>query len=239
MTEALTRAGGDPSGLYLDREVAHLIGIKATILSCNQYGAAIRDNNKSRYRFFASVPSLLDTKLALDENSYAFDVLQADGVTLFTRYGASHHYLGHASFRSVWAELNERQAVVFVHPAHPPMYDYPQETGRAAMDLITQGILRDFQQCKIILSHAGGSLPCPIYRTASMLPLMPRSLSLSRDEIPGHVLFGTDFPNAPTEAIKYFSTSLEAYPLSDKVRKEMEFEAALGLFPRPKDNYSS
>lgn len=240
--------------------------------ACNEYSAALCDQDPTTYGFFASVPSLLDTEAALMELAYALDVLGADGVTLFTRYGSDNHYLGHADFAPVWAELNRRKAVVFIHPTHPvdtalvnpslpqPMFDYPHETGRTAMDLIIGGTLRSSPQCKIILSHAGGTLPYLIDRVAGMLPHTPMTIGKTTEEIldearefyfdtaissgpvtlsalfmfakPGHVLFGTDFPNAPIKGIEYCTSQLESFEMDSQRREDVYSEAALELFPR-------
>ncbi|KAJ9616545.1 hypothetical protein H2200_000264 [Cladophialophora chaetospira] len=300
-TQALSRAGGDPSGwtvpkwtLEADREINKALGTKKTILSvtapgpcietdpakcaqlareCNEAGAAIRDSSSEEYGFFASLPSLLDTKSTLEEIKFALDELNADGVTLFTRYGTDNHYLGHPDFRPIWEELNRRKAVVFVHPTHAvdtnlvndhlpqPMFDYPHETGRTAMDLILSDTLKSVApECKIILSHAGGTLPSLIYRPAGMLPYTPFSVGKSTEQIveeasrfyfdiaissnpltlgllfklakPGHVLFGSDFPNAPAEGIKYFTRNFEEFGLSDERRRDVEYEAMEKLLSR-------
>ncbi|PVH95057.1 amidohydrolase family protein [Periconia macrospinosa] len=278
MREALERAGGDPSGWYipdwtpeLDAEINDELNVRTAILSvtapgpcietdrsraallarqCNEYCASIVRNNPDRYGFFASLPSLLDTNACLEEIGYAIEKLGADGITLFTRYGEGHEYLGAPAFAPIWAELSRRQAVVFVHPTHPvdtalvnpslpqPMFDYPHETGRAAIDLLTSGTLNKFPSCKIILSHAGGTLPYLIHRAAVMLPHTPVSVGMSTDEMiqlarrsfwfdtaisanpvtmkalvefagTGRILFGSDFPNAPREAIRTFTNGFE------------------------------
>ncbi|KAF1353021.1 amidohydrolase family protein [Lizonia empirigonia] len=218
---------------------------------CNEAAAAIRNAHPDRYGFFASVPSLFDTARVFEEIRYALDDLRADGVTLFTRYGQGNNYLGHESFEPVWAELGRRRTVVFVHPTHPqdttlinsllpqPMFDYPHETGRTAMDLITSGRLRQHPGCKVILSHAGGTLPYLIHRAATMFPFMPHGCKRTREEIldeakefyfdtalssggptikalaefakPGHLLFGSDFPNAPEGAILKFTALFDKY----------------------------
>lgn len=240
---------------------------------CNISAAGIRDASPTRYGFFASVPSLFDTELVLEEIRYALDVLQADGVTLFTRYGQGPNYLGHEAFKPIWAELSRRKAVVFVHPTHPqdtalinnslpqPMFDYPHETGRTALDLVTSGRLHENPGCKVILSHAGGTLPYLIHRAATMLPCMPpdRNIGVSREELlhrarefyfdtaisanevtlkalvefaqPGQILFGSDFPNAPKDAIVQFTRFVEN-ELPDGVTVEDLKENALSLFPR-------
>ncbi|KAF2636138.1 amidohydrolase family protein [Massarina eburnea CBS 473.64] len=303
MTEALERAGGDPSGWYvppwtpeLDAEINHELGVRTAILSvtapgpcienessaaaalarkCNDYCASVVRSSPSAYGFFASLPSLWDTKACLTEIAYALDTLQADGITLFTRYGPGHDYLGSPAFEPIWAELSRRKAVVFVHPTHPvdtalvspalpqPMFDYPHETGRAAIDLLTSGTLARHPDCKIILSHAGGTLPYLIYRTAIVLPHTPVAVGVSADELvrlakrqfwfdtaistnpvtikalmefagKGRILFGTDFPNAPREAIRVFTKNFEelGQSLDDETRESMAFKAAGELLPR-------
>lgn len=296
----MERLGGDPSGWTVpkwtiadDQKLNSEIGVGTTILSMtapgaciehdakaaaklarqsNEAAAAIRDSQPHSYGLFASLPSLIDTDLALAELAYALDHLQADGVILFTRYGHDSHYLGHADFAPIWDELNRRQAVVFVHPTHgvdtslvnshlpQPMFDYPHETGRAAIDLITSGRMGKVSGCKIILSHAGGTLPYLIYRVAGMLPHTPFTTGQTTEDIineakkfyfdtalsanpytlplllqlaePGHILFGSDFPNAPTDGIKYYTKFLDSYGLSVKQREKIEKGAALDLFPR-------
>ncbi|KAL9047333.1 MAG: hypothetical protein Q9214_000060 [Letrouitia sp. 1 TL-2023] len=300
MSEALSNAGGDPSGWYVpswseqeDQEFSKAIGSEATIVSvtapgacieadwakasklarqCNDYTAALKKKYPGRYGFFASLPSLFDTQGSLEEIAYAFDRLDADGVTLFTRYGDGNYYLGHDAFQPVWAELNRRKAVVFIHPTHAvdtelvhpllpqPMFDYPHETGRTAISLIVSDTLRRFSDCKVILSHAGGTLPYLIHRTAGLLPVTPMSTGKSTEEIlqeastfyfdtaisanpatlkalyeiakPGHVLFGSDFPNAPTPAIERFTKNLEAFDASPEPLTAIFNESALALFPR-------
>jgi hypothetical protein len=137
--------------------------------SINECAAASRDEDPDIWGFFAAMPCLLDTESALAEIRYALDILKADGVTLFTRYGLGNHYLGYPAFKPIWEELNSRNAVVFVHPTYGsdtpinrvlplPAIDYPHETTRAAIDMITTNTKRTYSSCKVILSHAGGSL---------------------------------------------------------------------------------
>lgn len=84
----------------------------------NEYCAAYCAKNPGARGFLATVPSLEHTELALRELRYALDVLHADGVMLFTSYGARNGYLGHEDYVPVWEELNVRQAVVLVHPCN-------------------------------------------------------------------------------------------------------------------------
>ena len=209
VTIAYKANGGDPSGwtlpdwsISLSESFMKDSSIKTTIFSLtapgttvlhglpaaqlarhvNEYGAAIRDSNPSKFGFFAALPPLCDgIEPVLEEIRYALVNLKADGVTLYTRYGSDNHYLGHSDFRPVWAELNSHQAVVFIHPTHAadtrlvnpslpqPMIDYPHETTRTAVDLIISGVVSEYSACKIILSHAGGTFPYLATRAATML----------------------------------------------------------------------
>lgn len=76
------------------------------------------------------------------------DVLKADGVTVFTRYGDDNHYLGHPDFAEIWKEFDRRGLAVFIHRTHPvdtnplrpglpqSIIEYPFETTKAAVDLL-------------------------------------------------------------------------------------------------------
>lgn len=239
----------------------------------NEFCAKVRDSDPEHYGFFASVPSLTDTAFCLAEIRYALDELKADGIILMTRYGSDNHYLGHADFVPIWQELNARKAVVLVHPTHPvdknlvnkclpqPMMDYPHETARTAMDLILSDTFRSHaRDCRIILSHGGGTLAMVVSRVAGLALLTPfinKSAEQIREEIgwfyydtamcsspeqlaalqviakPDHILFGSDFPNCPPEAIKRFTKQLDVTEvLSSDYRAGIENSSAKALFPR-------
>ncbi|KAF9884821.1 hypothetical protein FE257_001237 [Aspergillus nanangensis] len=204
--KAIEAAGGDPSGWPtpswspnaslqnmqengIQKAILSITAPGATIATdiqsarnlarrANTYAAKLRDIHPDNFGFFATMPSLMDVNGTLAEMTYALDVLKADGVTLFTRYGDGNAYLGHPTFLPIWRELDRRKAVAFIHPTHPgdltrvnpllpqPAIDYPQETTRAAVDMIIANITQEFLNCRKILSHAGGTLPYLISRLA-------------------------------------------------------------------------
>ena len=51
---------------------------------------------------------------------------------------------------------------------------------------------------------------------------------------PGHVLFGTDFPNAPRQAIERFTANLEGFNVQPETLAALFNKNALVLFPRLK-----
>ncbi|KAL8699112.1 MAG: hypothetical protein Q9224_001555 [Gallowayella concinna] len=154
--------------------------VRALVRQWNDYAFKLRAAYPERFGFFAALPGLLDHEGTIAEIQHAFDDLKADGVTLFTSYGGQ--YLGAKTFESIWAELDKYHAVVHVHPNHSfsapfttpflpqPLIDYPQETARAASDLVLSGRKRQFGKCKIILSHAGGTLPYLADRISTLAP---------------------------------------------------------------------
>ena len=144
----------------------------------NDYAASICANAPDKFGFFGALPSLTDGEGAIEALKYALDELKADGITLFTSYDGK--YLGHKDFEPIWAELDKRNAVIFIHPCHTPsavwassqlpqpIIDYPHETTRTACDLIISGRKRQFPACDIILSHAGGTLPFLAWRLEAL-----------------------------------------------------------------------
>lgn len=164
-------------------------GIKVA-RQCNEFGARIRDDDPAHFGFFATVPDpTTDIQAALKEIRYSIDELQADGVCLRTRYGKGNDYIGHELFRPLWHELDEPEAVVFVHPTHPagavqvneltpfPVIDFTHETFRAALDMVTFNMLAEHPRCKVILSHASGTIP---YITGGVAQVPPYTMSNCR-----------------------------------------------------------
>ena len=106
---------------------------------------------------------------SLKEIEYAFDTLKADGVGLFTSYGDK--YLGDPSFEPVYAELNRRKAVVYVHPTTPnccghlvpgigpSTIEFATDTSRTVTHIVFSGVATRFPDIRWIFSHAGGTLP--------------------------------------------------------------------------------
>ena len=161
-------------------------GARALARQTNIYLSQLRDEKPDTFAFFCSVPSPFDKEGCLQELNCAFDTLNADGIILLTRYGeGDNYYLGHPKFDYLWEELNKRESTVFTHPCAPldprlinrklllPTIDYTHETSRAAMDLLVNGNRRRFPKCKIILSHAGGTLPYIITRPLSFRKGVP------------------------------------------------------------------
>ncbi len=139
----------------------------------NEFAAGVVARHPQRFGFFATL-TLPDVEAAIAEAAYAFDTLKADGVVLLANVRST--YLGDATIEPLMAELNRRQAVVFVHPSElpapqlpgiPPFAaDFLLDTTRAAINMARAGWLDRFCDLKIILSHAGGFVPYAAERIA-------------------------------------------------------------------------
>lgn len=134
----------------------------------NEAAAELGRDYPGRFGFFASLP-LPDAEGALVEAQYALDVLHADGVVLTSNAGGQ--YPGDPSWDQLWWELNDRAAVVFLHPTSPPQWrqvalDRPRpmieflfDSARAVADLALTGIFSRYPNVQFIVTHAGGVLP--------------------------------------------------------------------------------
>ena len=118
--------------------------------------------------FFATLP-LPDLDGALRQSEYALDRLHADGVILMSSQNGC--YVGDPAFDALYAEMDRRGAIVFVHPASPAYVtqlrldmwaayvEYPFETTRVAANLIYNGVTLRYPNIRWILAHGGGALP--------------------------------------------------------------------------------
>jgi predicted TIM-barrel fold metal-dependent hydrolase len=149
----------------------------------NEEGARLRDAHPDRFGWFAVTP-LPDVQSAVTEALFALDVLRADGIIV----ESNHHglYLGDARMDPFYAALNEREAVMFIHPTSPsctgcgslalgypmPMLEFMFETTRTVMQLILSGATKRFPKIRIIVPHAGAALPVLVSRVDLMISLL-------------------------------------------------------------------
>jgi 6-methylsalicylate decarboxylase len=134
----------------------------------NEFLAEVKDRRPDRFGGFAAIP-LPDVEGSLKEIEYALDSLRLDGVSLMTNADGS--YLGDSRFDAVFEELQQRAAVVFVHPTASPdpiahtlglpdsLLDYPADTSRAIAKLHYSNTLARTPDVKYVFSHAGGTIP--------------------------------------------------------------------------------
>ena len=149
---------------------------------CNQTAARIKRDHPGRFLFCAALP-LPDVEAAIREAIYALDTLKADGIKLATN--VQGQYLGVPELDTLFAVLNERKALVILHPHRPEpvnhavmqqtplaMQEYLSETTRAVTNMISRNVLARYPDVKVVVPHCGAYLPLAVPRMKSLTPVM-------------------------------------------------------------------
>lgn len=177
----------------------------------NDAGSALVRSYPGKFGFFASLP-LPDIDGAMKEIEYSFDTLGVDGVILETNIVGE--YLGSARFAPIFAELNGRKAVVFLHPTSPacfdalalgrpaPLLEFPLDTTRTIVDLLYSRTLQTCPDLKVIVPHGGAALPALAARIAAFanLPIIEQRPDSEQEVF-------------ETLARLYYDVALSAHPI--------------------------
>lgn len=168
-TSVLTLAAPQPSSASAIRQT-------------NEAAARLKREHPGRFLFCAALP-LPDVDAAISEAVYALDTLGADGIKLATNVDGQ--YLGSPELDTLFAVLNERHAVVILHPHRPDpvnsqvmqqtplaMQEHLSETTRAVANMITRNVLARYPQVKVVVPHCGAYLPLAVPRMKSLAPVM-------------------------------------------------------------------
>ena len=152
------------------------------IRSTNEAAAKLKERYPGRFSFCAALP-LPDVDAAIREAIYALDTLKADGIKLATN--AFGQYLGVPELDTLFAVLNNRHAVVILHPHRPEpvnhevmqqtplaMQEYLSETTRAVSNMISRNVLARYPNLKVVVPHCGAYLPLAVSRMKSLTPVM-------------------------------------------------------------------
>ena len=184
----------------------------AVCRSVNEECAMLKARHPGRFLFCAALP-LPDVKAAIEEAHYALDVLGADGVKLATNaYG---QYLGDPELDTLMAFLNERHAVIIIHPHKPsavnaqliadvPLasYEYLAETSRAVLNMIAHNVLVRYPHLKVVVPHCGSFLPNALPRFRSLLPVMVKQDIMQPVDVDANIArLYYDLAGAPTDDV--------------------------------------
>ena len=238
----------------------------------NEEGARLRDIHPDRFGWFAST-SLPDVASAVEQAAYALDTLSADGIVLETNHDGL--YLGDAALDPLYEVLNERKAVLFLHPTSPkclgcglltlgypdPLIEFLFDTTRSVMQMMLSGVTVRYPEIRIIVPHAGATLPVLASRIDFLNPFFEANASVKspriRDEMrklyydlagaplpellpallsiadPDHILYGSDWPFTQLQSCLKLTADLDNSPnLDGTLHRSFMLENALQLFPR-------
>lgn len=267
--EVMDRHGIDMALLTVTAPGATLAGDDAPRLArqVNEYMAELVRDTPSRYGALTLLP-LPDVDAAIAELDYALDELGHDGVGLYTHYDGV--YLGDPRLDRIIDHIAERGVGAHVHPAipasdperwglPPSLYEFTFDTTRATANLLFSGTLDRHPDLKLILSHAGGTVPYLAkrltyastiasdlkdrqpedllgslrrlyYDTAmSANPATLAGLTALIDDT--HILFGSDFPYMPESTTAETVSGLEDYFDRDALAR-IDLDNYRDLFPR-------
>ena len=116
---------------------------------------------------------------SVEEARRCLDELGALGVKLPSN--GNGVYLGDPSLEPLMAFLDERAAVVTIHPSLPPavpqgvftagpapLFEYVADTTRAVLNLMSTGTLQRYPHVRWVVPHAGSFLPEVAHRLAGI-----------------------------------------------------------------------
>lgn len=148
----------------------------------NETSARLKADYPGKFLFCASLP-LPDVDAAIREAIYALDTLGADGIKLATN--SRGQYVGDAVLDPLMVVLNERGAVVLLHPHKPTpvnekvistaplaIYEYPAETTRTVINMIARNVPARYPNVKFVVPHCGSFLPLALPRMKAVHPVM-------------------------------------------------------------------
>lgn len=154
---------------------------RAVVRALNEASAKVKRGHEGKFIFCAALP-LPDVEGAIEEAKYALDVLGADGVKLASN--SRGQYIGDEELDPLMEVLNERGAVVIIHPHRPTpypekiiettplaMYEYTAETTRAVVNMISRDVLKRYPNVRVVVPHAGAFLPLAVPRMKAVLPV--------------------------------------------------------------------
>jgi predicted TIM-barrel fold metal-dependent hydrolase len=173
----MQRAGVDMQILSASPQMPYAEDLDKAVAAArfvNDQYAAVVEQHPDHFRAFAAIP-MPHIGESITELGRALDELHMVGVAMTTT--VLNHALVEPQFEPVFAEMNRRAVVLYLHPAgnsacSPLISDYnltwmigaPIEDTISIMQLITHGIPSRYPRIKIINSHLGGALPMLLRR---------------------------------------------------------------------------
>jgi 6-methylsalicylate decarboxylase len=169
---------------FLDPEQA-----AAMASDINRFAADCTRRWPGRFGYFASLP-LPDTGAAVAEATAALDRHGASGVALLSNHAGL--YQGDPQLDPLYAELDKRQAIAFVHPAvftagsyptqpsdgspvpgiQPSQFEFGFDTTRAVANLMINQINRRFPGIRFVFTHSAAGVPSVLHKMLDRKPMV-------------------------------------------------------------------
>lgn len=159
------------------------ISDKSAARAINEEFAALCRRFPDKFGFVATLP-LPSVEDSIREFRYAMEKLGALGVKVASN--SDGVYLGDERLDPIFAQLNQRNALVIIHPSPAKLlprenvvtgkvmalYEYPADTTRAVLNLLANGTLEKFPNLKFVVPHCGSFLPYMKQRAGAMFQML-------------------------------------------------------------------
>jgi aminocarboxymuconate-semialdehyde decarboxylase len=188
---------------HVDKQILSVSGVSPYSLEeknaiegarwANDLYAALAHEMPARFAAFGVLP-MPHVKPALAELARCLDELDMWGITMSTSILGTT--LADPSFDPIYAELDKRSAVLFIHPAGLACSSHeliasgltwplgaPFEDSMAILELLQAGFTLRFPRIKTIVPHLGGTLPFLIQRLDHMAQRYMPGKGVPREEM--------------------------------------------------------
>ncbi len=256
--ELLDRTGIDTQVLSVSQAQPYLAdplsAAEAAKVANDEY-AALCDAHRGRFLTFAALPLP-----HIDQAIAEIDRVAADESVVGYTMGCSvvGRQLDDPLLDPVFAELDRRVAVVFLHPVGQEdtpwlaghnlawLVGAPFEDTAAALRLVLAGLPQRYPNLRFIIPHLGGTLPFLVSRISrkSATEIISGLRSMYYDTVsgsaealasahrlvgPGRLLFGTDYPYCDEPQFRRHLSYLAEAGLDDDQVREMSGGTAAAL----------
>lgn len=219
----------------------------------NEYCATMARDHPGRFGVFAAL-NLPDVDGSLKEIEYAYETLKVDGIGIMTSYSTLPP--GVKEFEPVFAELNRRKAVVFMHRTvascclelrgRPGDKEFIIDDLRALNSLLAYGTLARFPDIRLIHAHGDKTLPYVATHGSAMNAALLKKVFVdsagntqdTMDDLKDlgmlrtQVMFGTDNPYGGQDAVATNVQRLMSFNLTHAELDAIGRGNAAQLFPR-------
>ncbi|ROS77886.1 putative TIM-barrel fold metal-dependent hydrolase [Curtobacterium sp. PhB130] len=182
---AMDRRGIERAVLSVSSPGVHLVagddaGALALAEHVNDAATGMVRTHPERLAFLAAVP-LPDVDAAVRELRRAMD---AGALGAIVESNAHGRYLGDPAFEPLWAELDRRRGILFVHPTSPPaweqtslglprpMLEFMVDSTRTVIDLLVAGVVARHPGMRVVVPHSGATLGVLADRVSAFLPML-------------------------------------------------------------------
>ena len=159
------------------------ISDKSAARAINEEFAELCRRFPERFGFVATLP-LPNVEGSIEEFHYAIENLGALGVKVASN--SDGVYLGDERLDEIFAALNEKSALVIIHPSPAQLlprknvvtgkvmalFEYPTDTTRAILNMLANGTLEKFPRLKVVVPHCGSFLPYMKQRAGAMFQML-------------------------------------------------------------------